>query len=56
MNTLKNLLSLCLALMLVLTCIPAALAADAEDCTIDENAKASLTIWKYDWTNGATRS
>ncbi len=51
MKNLKKLLALCLALILVLTCVPAAFAADASDCTIDENATASLTIRKYDWTN-----
>ena len=51
MKKLKKLFSLCLALVLVLTCVPAAFAAEAEDCMIDEDAKASLTIWKFDWTN-----
>ena len=45
-----------LALMMVLTCVPAAFAAEVDDATIDENANCSLTLWKYDWTNGATRS
>lgn len=51
MQILKKLLSICLALMMVLTCVPAAFAAEVDDCTIDEDAKASLTIWKFDWTN-----
>ena len=51
MKNLKKLLSICLALMMVLTCVPAAFAAEVDDCLIDEDAKASLTIWKYDWTN-----
>ena len=51
MKKLKKLFSLCLALVLVLTCVPAAFAAEVEDCMIDEDAKASLTIWKFDWTN-----
>ena len=51
MKKFKKMLSLCLALMLVLTCVPAAFAAEVEDATIDEDAKCSLTIWKYDWTN-----
>ena len=51
MKNLKKLLSMCLALMMVLTCVPAAFAAEVDDCTIDEDATASLTIWKFDWTN-----
>ena len=51
MKKLTKLFSLCLALVLVLTCVPAAFAAEAEDCMINEDAKASLTIWKFDWTN-----
>ena len=51
MKKLKKLFSLCLALVLVLTCVPAAFAAEADDCMIDEDARASLTIWKFDWTN-----
>ena len=51
MKKFKKLLALCLALMMVLTCVPAAFAANTNDCTIDEEAKASLTIRKYDWTN-----
>jgi len=51
MKKFKKLLTLCLALMMVLTCVPAAFAAEADDCMIDEDAKASLTIWKFDWTN-----
>ena len=51
MKNLKKMLSICLALMLVLTCIPAAFAAEVNDATIREDALCSLTIWKYDWTN-----
>ncbi len=51
MKNMKKLLALCLCLMMVLSCIPAVSAATVEDATIDEAAKASLTIWKYDWTN-----
>ena len=51
MKKFKKILTLCLALMMVLTCVPAAFAAEVDDCTIDEDAKASLTIWKFDWTN-----
>ena len=51
MKSMKKILSICLALVLVLTCMPAAYAAEAADAIIDENAECSLTIWKYDWTN-----
>lgn len=47
----KKFLAVCLALMMVLTCIPAVSAAEVADATIHEDAKASLTIWKFDWTN-----
>ena len=39
MKNLKKLLSMCLALMMVLTCVPAAFAAEVDDCTIDEDAR-----------------
>ena len=39
MKNLKKLLSICLALMMVLTCVPAAFAAEVDDCTINEDAK-----------------
>ena len=51
MKNLKKLMAICLCLMMVLTCVPAAFAAEVEDATIDEEANCSLTIWKYDWTN-----
>lgn len=51
MKNLKKFMAICLCLMMVLTCVPAAFAAEVDDCTIDEDAKASLTIWKFDWTN-----
>ena len=51
MKKFKKLMSICLALMMVLTCVPAAFAAEVKDATIDEDANCSLTIWKYDWTN-----
>ena len=51
MKKFKKILTMCLALMMVLTCVPAAFAAEVEDATIDEEANCSLTIWKYDWTN-----
>ncbi|MBP3673459.1 MAG: SpaH/EbpB family LPXTG-anchored major pilin [Oscillospiraceae bacterium] len=51
MKKLTRFLSMCLAIMLVLSCVPAVFAADVEDATINMHAKCSLTIWKYDWTN-----
>ena len=47
----KKIFVLCLALMMVLSCVPFAFAAASADATIDENAECSLTIYKYDWTN-----
>ena len=51
MKKFKKLMSICLALMMVLTCVPAAFAAEVKDGTIDESRKGSLTIYKYDLTN-----
>ena len=51
MKNIKKLISMCLALMMVLTCVPAAFAAEVEDATIDYSEDCSLTLWKYDWTN-----
>lgn len=51
MKNLKKIMAICLCLMMVLTCVPSAFAAEVADATIDEDAKASLTIWKFDWTN-----
>ena len=47
----KKFFALVLAMMLLLSSIPTALAADAADATIDTDASCSLTIFKYDWTN-----
>ena len=53
----RALLLLSLGLLaLALACVPAVFAADVGSATIDETAKGSLTIYKYDLTNGATRS
>ena len=52
--TLKNLiriLSLCLALTLALSCVPAAFAAEWDTAPIDEARKGSFTIYKYDLSN-----
>ena len=51
MKNMKKLLTCLLALVLVLTCVPAAFAAEVADATIDEDALCSLTIWKFDFTN-----
>ena len=51
MKNFKRIITLCLALMLCLSCAPAAFAADVANATIDEAAKGSLTLYKYDLTN-----
>ena len=51
MKHMKKILAICLALTMVLTCIPVANAATSAEATIDENAECSLRIVKYDWTN-----
>ncbi len=51
MKNLKKLLAALLTLVMILTCIPAAFAAEVDDATIDENAPCSLTVWKFDFTN-----
>ena len=51
MKKFKNILTLCMALAMLLSCIPAVHAAEVPDATIDMEADCSLTIWKYDWTN-----
>ena len=56
MKSFKKVISLCLALVLCMAFIPAAFAAEVKDATIDQTRKGSLTIYKYDLTNGATRS
>ena len=49
-------ITLCLALLMCVTCAVPASAAEYKDATINVDAECSLTIWKFDWTNGATRS
>ncbi len=47
----RTVLTACVALALCLSCLPAAFAAEVADATIDYDAKCSLTIYKYDFTN-----
>ena len=56
LKSLKKVMAMCLAVIMMLSCIPAVYAADVANATIDPNAKGSLTLFKYDLTNGATRS
>ena len=56
MKSFKKIASLFLALTLCLTLLPAAFAAEVKDVTIDMTRKGSMTIFKFDLTNGATRS
>ena len=51
MKSFKRMITLCLALMLCLSCVPAAFAAEVAVATIDMSRKGSLTIYKYDLTN-----
>ncbi len=51
MKNLKKAIALYLALLLCLTFPVGVSAAEANDAMIDEDAKASLTLWKFDWTN-----
>ena len=51
MKNLIRILSLCLALTLALSCVPAAFAAEWDTALIDEARKGSFTIYKYDLTN-----
>ncbi len=51
MKNLKKILSVCLCLMMLLSCVPAVSAAEVPDAVIHMDAPCSLTIWKYDWTN-----
>ena len=47
----KKMFAIILALVLCLSCIPAAFAATVDDATIDTSRTGSLTIYKYDLTN-----
>ena len=56
MKNFTKVLSLLLPLTMLL-CFPVAVsAAELEDAPIDESRTGSLTIYKYDLTNGASRS
>ena len=44
-------ITLCLALLMCVTCAVPASAAEYKDATINVDAACSLTIWKFDWTN-----
>ena len=44
-------ITLCLALLMCVTCAVPASAAEYKDATINVDAVCSLTIWKFDWTN-----
>ena len=51
MKKMRKMLTLCLALVMCLSCAGMAFAAEVDDATIHEDANCSLTIWKFDWTN-----
>ncbi len=51
MKRMKKILTLCLTLVMMLSCISAVHAADVDDATIDTTRSGSLTIYKYDLTN-----
>lgn len=51
MKKMRKILTLCLALVMCLSCAGMAFAAEVDDATIHEDANCSLTIWKFDWTN-----
>ena len=51
MKSIKKVMAMCLAVIMMLSCIPAVYAADVANATIDPDAKGSLTLFKYDLTN-----
>ena len=53
MKNITRIFSLLLVLVMAFSCIP---AAEADETVIQEDHPCSLTIYKYDLTNGATRS
>ncbi len=56
MKSIKKLFAMGLAVMMALSIPFSVSAAELEDAPIDESRTGSLTIYKYDLTNGATRS
>ena len=56
MKNFTKAIALCMALLLCLTFPVSVSAAEVGDATINTDAKGSITIYKYDLTNGATRS
>lgn len=56
MKNITRIFSLLLVLVMAFSCLPAAFAAEADETVIQEDHPCSLTIYKYDLTNGATRS
>ena len=56
METMKKIVCALMTLVLLLSSVPAVFADEADTKTIDQDAACSLTIWKFDYTNGATRS
>lgn len=51
MRRLKRLLVLCMAFAMALSMIPAVFAADSTTATIDTSKKASIDLYKYDFTS-----
>ena len=51
MKNMKKIFTLCLALVMMLSCISAVYAAEVDEATIDTTRSGSLTIYKYDLTN-----
>ena len=51
MKHMNKLLAMCMAIIMAVSCLPMAHAAQVADATIDTSADCSLTIYKYDWTN-----
>ena len=56
MKSIKKLFAMGLAVMMALSIPFSVSAAELEDAPIDESRTGSLAIYKYDLTNGATRS